>query len=91
MISQSIGLSATMPVRQDGTWSSASAFTSFWWAILLIRGSSLNPSRCANAKPGRHWPVAVGVLADDGGVGAVPQTRSIIAATSEALQDRSWE
>ncbi|MCW2880404.1 MAG: hypothetical protein JWQ95_4504 [Sphaerisporangium sp.] len=45
MISQSIGLSATMPVRQDGTWSSASAFTSFWRAILFIRGSSLHPSK----------------------------------------------
>ncbi|QYC41905.1 hypothetical protein Nocox_21505 [Nonomuraea coxensis DSM 45129] len=45
MIVQSIGLSATMPLRLDGTWPLASALTSFWWAILLIRDSSLNPSR----------------------------------------------
>ncbi|GAA3427780.1 hypothetical protein GCM10018953_49630 [Streptosporangium nondiastaticum] len=45
MISQSIGLSATMPSKQAGTWSPASIFTSFWWAILFIRGSSLNPGK----------------------------------------------
>ncbi|SDM62362.1 hypothetical protein SAMN05421869_14957 [Nonomuraea jiangxiensis] len=71
--------------------SPTSAFASFWREMFFIRGSSRKFSRCANANPTRDWPwVSVYCRSMVASV-QCHSTPPIIAATSEALQDRSWE
>jgi hypothetical protein len=84
-------LSDTIPASCSGTGSPASARASFWWAMFFMRGSSLNPSRCANANPTRFWPWVSVYCRSIAASVQCRSTPSIIADTSDAEHDLSCE